>query len=290
MISVDTKLVALLGNPLRQSISNRMQNAAFQAHGLDYCYFPVETRPETLGTIVAAVRSMNFAGLGVTKPDKISVIEYLDELDPLAAKIGAVNTVVIRGGRLVGYNTDGEGGVRTLEAELNRPVEQESFFCFGAGGAARALCYTLADKGVSSIVLTDLFDDAANALVREMNASFGPVARSIPFADKKAIRAAFRENGVVMNCSGVGMYPHLGESPIDAQAFLPGQLAFDATYNPEKTQFLLDAQAAGAKILNGLGMLVHQGALQFRLWTGVDEPTDIMFAEALKALEEAKQA
>lgn len=288
MISVNTKLVALLGNPLGQSISYRMQNAAFRLHNLDYCYFPIETRSESLKTIVEAIRCMNFAGFGVTKPDKVNIINLIDELDPLAKLIGAVNTVDIRNGKLIGYNTDGEGGVRTLKSALKREVAQESYFCFGAGGCARALCYTLANQGVQSMVLTDLYDESALALAKEINDGFGAVATSIPFADKASIRAAFSESSVVMNCSGVGMAPHLDESPIDSNSFRHGQLAFDATYNPGKTRFLMDAERSGATILNGLGMLVHQGALQFKIWTGLDEPSEMMFREAETALAEAK--
>ncbi len=287
MISVDTKLIALLGNPLGQSISNRMQNAAFRARDLDYCYFPIETRPETLGTIVNAVRCMNFAGLGVTKPDKIAIIDLLDELDPLAAMIGAVNTVDIRDGKLIGYNTDGEGGVRALKNALKRDVSRERFYCFGAGGCARALCFTLANQGVRSITLTDLYDETAKAFAEEINERFGAVAAYLPHDDRASIRRAFSESSVVLNCSGVGMAPHLEESPIEADAFRSGQLAFDATYNPEKTRFLQDAEQAGAAILNGLGMLVHQGALQFQLWTGLEEPTELMFREAERALAES---
>ncbi len=287
MITVHTKLIALLGNPLGQSFSNRMQNAAFEAMGLDYCYFPLETTGESLPAIMAAARHMNFAGLGVTKPDKLAIMQYLDEIDPLAKNIGAVNTVVIREGRFIGCNTDGEGGVRSIEQELERPLPEVAFFCFGAGGAARALCYTLADRGVRSIAITDVCDEAADVLARELNAHFGPVAKNIPHTARGEVRAAFRASGAVMNCSGLGMRPHLAETPIDAEAFLPGQLAFDATYNPAQTQFLRDAARAGAKTLNGLGMLVHQGALQFKLWTGLEEPTAIMFAQARLALEES---
>lgn len=289
MISVHTKLIALLGYPLEQSISNRMQNAAFRAHNLDYCYFPIETSAETLRPIVEAMRCMNFAGFGVTKPDKVRVIALLDELDPLAEMIGAVNTVDIRNGKLIGYNTDGEGGVRTLKSALKKSVAEENYFCFGAGGCARALCYTLANQGVKSIVLTDLYDETAKALANEINARFGAVMRFVPFSDKASIETMFSESGVVLNCSGVGMKPHVEASPVCADAFRSGQLAFDATYNPRKTQFLKDAEQAGADILNGLGMLVHQGALQFKIWTGLEEPSEIMFREAEQALAEKQE-
>lgn len=288
MISVDTKLVALLGTPLRQSFSTRMQNAAYEANGLDYEYFPIESGPEDLEAIVNGIRHMNFAGFGVTKPDKIAIIPYLDELDPLAEKMGAVNTVVIKDGKLIGYNTDGEGGVRILQKSLNMPLTSAACFSFGAGGCARALCYTLADKGARALYITDLFDSAAETLANEINAKFAPIATFIPFEDKAQIRERFQACDIVMNNSGLGMAPHLTESPIEADAFLPTHLAFDATYNPAKTQFLKDAEAKGATILNGLGMLVNQGAIQFKLWTGKEEPVDIMMATVQDIMNESK--
>lgn len=288
MISTETRLIALLGNPLKQSFSSRMQNAAFSQMDLDYYYFPIETSEESLPFIIAAVRHMNFAGLAVTKPDKIRVMDYLDDVDPLARKMGAVNTVVIRDGRLVGYNTDGEGGVRSIEDKLDAPVGDMTAFFFGAGGAARAMAFTLADRGVRSICLTDILDQASQGLAAELNEHYGEIARSLPSQDTGRVEAVFRASDIVMNCSGLGMAPSLTRTPVRKEAFRPGQLAFDATYNPHKTQFLTDAEEAGARTVNGLGMLVYQGALQFGLWTGLtDLPNEIMFAEARAALAES---
>jgi len=277
MISVDTKLIALLGDPLRQSLSTVMHNAAFRHCALDYEYFPVETGGKSLAAILQGIRNMNFTGFGVTKPDKIAVMEHLDEVDEFAAKMGAVNTVVVKkNGRLKGYNTDGEGFLRSLSEHYEKPLSQSVFMCIGAGGAARAIACSLAYKGAKRIIVCSLFDSDSEGLVREINNSFAPVARAMPWGDQKALREAARAADVMMNTTGVGMGAHIGESPVDKAVFKPGLLAFDAAYNPAETRFLTDAANEGCTTLNGLGMLLYQGAAQFEMWTGTKAPVDIM--------------
>lgn len=276
MITVDTKLVPLLGNPLRQSFAPRMQNETYKALGLDFLYFPLEVENDHLGDVVNALRYMNCPGFAVTKPNKIKVIEYLDGLDELAQKMGAVNTVVKRDGKLIGYNTDGEGFVRSLETETGIDLKQTVFFCFGAGGAGRAVCSSLAYHGAKKIAVVDKFDAASESLAADINQNFAPVASWIPFADAEKSAEAVLSADVVMNCSGVGMYPHMDETPIDKALLHKGQIAFDATYNPLKTLFLQQAEEAGCRVLNGLGMSIHQGALQVHLWSGKPEPVGIM--------------
>ncbi len=279
MISVDTKLVALLGNPLGQSLSTRMQGAAFSHCKLNYEYLPIETRADTLRPIVAGIRGMNFAGLSVTKPDKIAIMQELDSLDEFAEKIGAVNTVVVqKDGALKGYNTDGAGFIRSLGEHYGKPLSQSRFVCLGAGGAARAICCSLAYNGAMDITVTSLFDTDSEALVKSINERFAPVASVLPWGDWKALeeRAAFAD--VIINATGVGMGAHTGESPVSAGVFHKGMLAFDAAYNPAVTRFLSDAAASGCETMNGLGMLLYQGTAQFELWTGIKAPEDVMRA------------
>lgn len=277
LIGVNTKLVALLGKPLSQSFSPRMQNETYEALGLDYFYFPVESTEEELETIVNAVRVMNFAGLGVTKPYKISIMKYLDGLGEYAQKMGAVNTVVkTEDGKLIGYNTDGYGFIRSMMKEGAGDVSNDAFLCLGAGGAGRAVAIALAMHGVRKIYITDLFPAAAESLVNDINTKVAPVAEQIAF-DQDAIKKASLDCRFIMNNTGVGMKGHEGESPVDPDIFRPDMMAFDATYNPARTQFLLDAEAKGAKVWNGLGMLVYQGARQVQHWTGNKNAADHMF-------------
>ena len=272
MITVDTGLIPLLGNPLRQSFAARLQNEAYRSLGLDLLYFPIEVGNEQLGDVVRALRHINSPGFAVTKPNKIKVIEYLDELDDLAGKMGAVNTVVNRGGRLIGYNTDGEGFVRSFLDETRIKLSDASFFCFSAGGAARAICCSLAYHGAQRILITNRTDAKAQSLAEDINRIFAPVADWIPFDEKKKMEDAIMAADVVMNNSGVGMYPNTNETPIDQALLNKGQICFDATYNPLKTLFLQEAEQMGCQIVNGQGMSIYQGAIQVKLWTGKDEP------------------
>ncbi len=273
---VDTRLIALLGTPLRQSFAARMQNTAYAQLGLDYWYFPVEIDQDKLKTVLDGLREMNFAGFAVTKPNKIKVLEYLDELDPLAARIGSVNTVVLRDGRLKGYNTDGIGWVQSLkEAFPALSLPHSHFMLYGAGGAARAVATTLASEGVARIHITDVVEAAARALVDDIN-RFSDVAVYVPF-DSQPHRLLDQVD-VLVNASGMGMGAHLGESPVPKAALHPRLHVCDLAYNPARTQLLLDAEARGcAGVLNGLEMSVIQGAKQVALWApGTPEPIAIM--------------
>jgi len=277
-VDINTKMITLLGDPLKQSFAARMQNAGYEAAGLNMLYFYTETDNEHLGDIVKGLRYMNFAGFAVTKPNKVKVLEYLDELDPLCEKMGASNTVVKTAeGKLIGYNTDGVGFYTSLVEEGKVKVDESVFFCFGAGGAGRAMCSILAYHGARKIYITDYFDSAAKELVKDINENFAPVAEMAAKGDFSKIAAC----DVVLNASGIGMGSHIGESPMPKEEMKASQLYFDACYNPAKTQFLLDAEACGAKILNGLGMSLYQGAAQIELWTGGKAPVEAMRQELL---------
>ncbi len=275
MVTVDTKLIGLLGEPLKQTFSPQMHNETFEKLHLDYFYFPIEVNNENLETVVNGIRKMHFAGFNVTKPNKIKIMEYLDEVDELAEKIGSVNTVVIKDGKLKGYNTDGEGFVQSLVDESGLDITKCSFFIFGAGGAARAVASTLAFKGVPKIYITDMFEAASNSLVNDINTKIAPCAEMVAF-DDKVIPQFVAKCNVLINASGVGMYPHLGETPLAKEHLRKELFVADLTYNPAKTQLLLDAEAQGCKIMNGIGMVINQGAKAFSLWTGVPEPVAMM--------------
>lgn len=271
--NINTKMITLLGDPLKQSFAAQMQNAGYADAGLDMCYFYTEVNNEHLADVVNGLRYMNFAGFAVTKPNKVKVLEYLDELDPLCAKMGASNTVKkTEDGKLVGYNTDGIGFVRSLQKEKDVKIEENTFFCIGSGGAGRAMCCALAYYGAKKIYVSDLFEDSAKSLVDDINENFAPVAEFVPHGDFSKVG----EVSIVLNASGIGMGSHIGESPMPEEYFKADQLYFDACYNPAKTQFLLNAEAAGADILNGLGMSLYQGAAQIEIWSGIEPPIDAM--------------
>lgn len=274
-ITVGTRLISLLGYPLAQTHAPEQYNRTFAELGLDYFYFPVETGTENLGTIISAIRCMNYAGLNVTKPNKIKVIEYLDELDELAEMIGSVNIVTMREGCLKGYNTDGPGFVDALLEKPGLDLPQTTFLIVGAGGAARAIATTLADQQVHRLLLTDAVDEMSMTLAEDINSRVRPCAQFVPF-DGAPMAELLREAQVLVNASGVGMHPRLDETPVDAALLHPGLLVVDITYNPPKTRLLRDAEAAGCAVMNGVGMSINQGIRGFALITGEPEPTAVM--------------
>lgn len=283
-IDINTKFITLIGTPLDQSFAARMQNAGYDAGGLNMRYFYTETDDEHLGEIISGIRYMpSFCGAAITKPNKVKVLQYLDEIDPLCEKMGASNTIVkLPDGRLKGYNTDGSGFLRSIQEEAGIKVDEHTYFCFGAGGAGRAMCSILAYHGAKKIYITDIFQESSEALVHDINTNFAPVAEMVPYGDY----AKVVECPIVMNASGIGMGKTEGQSPLPVEYINPTQFYFDACYNPDKTQFLLNAEEKGCRILNGLGMSLYQGVVQIELWTGKEAPVEAMRKELIDILAE----
>lgn len=283
-IDINTKMVTLIGTPLSQSFAARMQNAGYEAAGMNLCYFYTEADVTNLSAIINGIRNMpSFAGCAVTKPNKVRVLHFLDELDPFCWKMGSCNTVVrTEEGQLIGYNTDGIGFYRSLIEDTDIHVMETTAFCLGAGGAARAICSVLAYYGVKKIYVTDKLASSTQKLVEDINRNFAPVAEAVDFGDYSKVA----ECNLVMNNTGVGMGKSIGQTPMSAEYLNPDQWVFDACYNPVKTQFLLDAEAKGCRILNGLGMSLYQGVAQIELWTGKKAPVEAMRQELLQILDE----
>lgn len=271
-ITVKTKLIPVIGKPMSQSISALMGNRIYEMQGQDYYRFPIEAEPEDLGAILNGLRCMNVSGIGITKPYKVAVMQYLDEIDELAQKIGAVNSIRVENKRLIGRNIDGEAFLRSLRRETDCNLEETVFFCFGAGGAGRAICCTLAHYGAKRILITDKFDASSSTLVEDINTKFAPVAEQVSFTDREALKHYLNQSHVIINASGLGMYPHLSETPVEKNWLQPHQIAFDATYNPSKTQFLKDAEEVGCQFFNGKGMIIGCGMLSYeeRVGSSVD--------------------
>lgn len=267
------KYITLLGTPLSQSFAARMQNRAYKEMKEELEYFYTECDQEQLFDNIQKVRQDEFVGCAVTKPNKIKVLEYLDELDPLCKKIGSSNTVVKENGKLVGYNTDALGFYESIKDEVK--VEGNAFFCIGAGGVARAIVAILLERGATKVYVTDMYPEFAKSL-----------ADAFENCEAVADYENVKECAGIINASGVGMGHSIGTSPIDSKYILPEQFCFDACYNPEKTQFLLDAESKGCKIKNGLDMSLYQGAIQIQLWTKKEAPVAVMRNELDQILSE----
>ena len=277
-VNISTKFITLLGKPLHQSFSARMQNAAYRAMGKNMLYFYTEAEENQLEDIIKGIRNMPFAGFAVTKPNKVEVLKYLDELDPLCEKIGACNTVAVRNGRLIGYNTDSTGFRISLQKETGIDVSQKTFFCAGAGGAGRAICCVLADDRAKKIYIFDKIDSRAQTLAEDINKNFGPVAEFVSFGDKAAMEKAGGAD-VLINATGVGMAETIDQSPFYEDIIRPEHICYDATYNPIETCFLRQGRERGCVTVNGIGMLLYQGVAQIKIWTGEDAPVETMARE-----------
>jgi shikimate dehydrogenase len=279
--TVTTKLVILLGNPLGHSVSPPMHNRVFQTLGMDYCYLPVEVNEDNLEKVFSGLVRMNVAGFNVTIPHKIRIMEYLDELDPLAATIGAVNTICVKNGKTKGYNTDGQGFIRSLEEETKISTKGKRFFLLGCGGAARAIAMTLAFQGAEKIIICNRTVAKAQALAAEINGKIrncAEVAEQTTNSQAKALQNCH----VLINGTSLGMHPREDVLPIDESLLLPHLIVADIVYNPLTTRLLQSAKEKGCTIVPGLGMLIYQGAAAFKLWTGIEpiisEMSDVAYS------------
>ena len=271
MITGRTGVLGVIGHPVAHSASPAMHNAALAATGLDYVYAAFPVPPEGAAHVGAAMRHLGIRGLNVTVPHKHAVLSCLDEVAPEARSIGAVNTIDHRDGRLVGHNTDAFGVLASLrEGGLERLPPQVALL--GAGGAARAVLHALLSREeVEEVMLLNRTAARAESLAEAMDG--GGRVRVAPLAES----GGAREAGLVINATSIGMEPEAGVSPLgDGSVLHDGMVVLDIVYKPLRTRLLEQALAAGARALDGLGMLVHQGARSFEIWTGVRPPVDVM--------------
>ncbi|MFC1931142.1 shikimate dehydrogenase [Chloroflexota bacterium] len=282
LISGKTKICGVIGDPIEHTMSPVMHNAAFRKLGMDYVYLPFRVKKEELGKAVAGMRALNIRGLNVTLPHKVAIIPFLDKLDSLAERIGAVNTVVNDGGELTGYNTDAAGFLQVLLENGVKP-EGKKIIVLGAGGASQGICFILAGMGAHLIIVNRRLARAED-LLRQIS----PISKSEVEAlalNEENLTTALEKADILVNTTSIGMIPDISETPVPAKLFKPGLIVFDIVYNPIRTRLLKEAEAAGARTLGGLDMLVWQGALAFEKWTGQKAPLDLMKAEAVKVLE-----
>ncbi len=259
-ITATTRVFAVMGNPVRHSLSPVMFNRAFAEIGYNGVYVAFEVA--SIRDAVSAVRTLGIRGVSITIPHKVTVMEFLDEVDPLAAEIGAVNTLINRGGRLTGFNSDSLGAVKAIEEVT--PLAGKRVVILGAGGAARAIGFGIQAQGAGVTIVNRSIANG-EALALALNADFTPIQ------DVHRLDA-----DILINTTSVGMTPDSLRSPVDDAAFRSGTLVMDIVYAPLQTRFLQQARHAGCMTINGLSMLVHQAAFQFELWTGAPAPVDVM--------------
>jgi shikimate dehydrogenase len=266
MIDRKTQIYGVIGYPLGHTLSPVMHNAAFKANGLKAVYLPFETRD--LPGALAGMRALGIRGMSVTLPHKAAVIPLLDTVDDLAKKIGAVNTVINKGGRLIGTNTDALGAFRALKEKTR--LTGKAGLIVGAGGAARAIGFLLKEKGVH-LTLTNRSRERGEALADFLNCPFLPLEEM-----------AIAEFDLLVQTTSVGMVPHEDRCLLEPENLKKGMIVMDVIYNPLETRLIRMARDRGCTPINGLTMFIHQGAEQFRQWTGLHPPLSEM-TEAVKS-------
>ncbi len=258
------KLYGVIGDPIAQSMSPVMQGQEFQQLGIHAHYQPFHIKPKDLEDAVKGMKAIGVEGFNITSPHKTAIIPLIDKIDPLAEAIGAVNTVVREDDQFIGYNTDGEGFIKALQADWKEHFDNERVLIIGAGGAAKAIFYTLLSKGIVNIDICNRSVERAEKLILDCPYQGNSTSLSLSSAE-----AELGNYDLIIQTTSIGMYPDLSSSPISLDALRSDTFVSDIIYNPFETAILTGAKQKGAQIQNGLGMFVYQGALAFERWTGI---------------------
>jgi len=277
------RVFGVFGDPIGHSLSPAMHNAAFSALGMDCVYHAFRVRPENLGKAILGAEAMGFGGLNLTVPLKEEALK-LDFIrpDPLAERIGAVNTIVFREtGEILGYNTDGLGARQAL-LDAAVEIEGSKVVVAGAGGAARAVAFQLAADGAEITVINRTAERAVE-LAKDVTAASLP--GKISGTGLSGLKELLRDADILINTTILGMHPNTDTTIATAEELHSELTVFDIVYNPLETRLLKEAKVAGAKTVSGVLMLVYQGAEAFKLWTGVEAPAELMKKIVLEALQ-----
>lgn len=264
-ISAKTKICLIIGDPVSHSLSPAMHNAGYEALEIDdqFVFLGAKVKVEDIGVAVQAMRKMGIHGLTCTIPHKVEVMKFLDEIDITAKKIGAVNTVLNKNGKLIGFNTDWLGAVISLEKITT--LYGKKVMILGAGGAARAIVYGLLKRG-AKVKIFNRTKDKAVKLAKEFNCSFGDLSN----------QEETKDFNIIINTTSVGMKPLEKETPIPTEFITDKQIVFDIVYAPYDTKLLKEAKKRGARIIHGVEMLLHQGTAQFEIYTRHKAPEEVM--------------
>jgi len=283
-ISGKTRVCGIIGDPVEHSLSPVMHNAAFEELNLDFSYVAFRVRREKLGEAIIGARSLDLHGLNVTMPHKNAATEYLDEIDLTARSIGAVNTILNKEGRLIGYNTDGIGALKALKESGITP-KGKKLLLLGAGGAGKAIAFHAAQEAEELVILNRTPQKAkklAEALRKESNKKITGNAFSTEIMKKE-----LRNAEILINATSVGMHPDVNQSLVSPSLLKPDLCVMDIIYNPLETKLARDAKAVGAKVVPGIEMLAYQGAASFEIWTNHPAPVKVMKQAALNKLLES---
>ena len=273
-ITGQTKIVGIIGDPIKHSRSPQIHNAAITALGLDYVYVPFHVQPDNLGAAIEGFKATDVVGINVTIPHKQNVISYLDEISREATLIGAVNTLIFKEGGIIGENTDAPGFLQAMQEEGLDVPQGGSAVIIGAGGSARAVVVALALAGIRTICIANRTVSRAIALETDLSEQTDASIYGIGLDDPK-LSNAVGTSQLIVNTASTSMdvsHPLL----IDPEWLAPQSIVYDIVYTPPETRLLQAAAEKDCHTIGGLGMLVHQGAIAFEKWTGVNPPVEIM--------------
>ena len=283
MTSYKTKICCVIGDPIEHTLSPIIHNKAFQTLDLDFVYVAFRVGEKMLEGAIDGMRAFNIRGMNVTIPHKVKVMDYIDDVDEVANDIGAVNTIVNDSGILVGYNSDGEGALRSL-VKSGISLQGMKVLILGAGGAARAVIYSAAKEMPNSIVILNRTKERARELADKVSAKTG-----IPVTAKKlenqSLKDEIQDTDLIINCTSVGMAPDLNGTLVPKNLLRKGLAVMDIVYVPFETRLLKEAREAGAIVIPGVDMFVNQAAFAFEIWTGRKAPVDVMKNVAVEALK-----
>ena len=267
------ELVGAFGCPIDENPTGVMEEAAFAAKGLNYRYLTIKVNKGDLEPAIQAVRAFNMRGVNCTIPHKVEVLKYLDELSEAAEIIGAVNTIINNDGKLFGENTDGKGFITALK-DAGVSVAGKNITVLGAGGASRAISVECALAGAKKLTIANIDKETGEELVKLINERTQADAEFILWDHPVEVPA---DTDIFVNATSVGLFPNVNEKPdVNYDTVTSNMVVSDVIFNDPHTLFLQEAEKRGAKTVNGLGMLVNQGAVNFTLWTGVEAPIDVM--------------
>jgi shikimate dehydrogenase len=283
-----TRILGVFGYPVEHSLSPAMHNAAIAALGLNYLYIPFSVLPEDIGPAIRSIVALGIIGVNLTIPHKECVLPYLDSITPEAQAIGAVNTVHNDNGRLVGYNTDGEGFAGPLKA-IGFSFAGKRAVVWGAGGASRSVVFRLAQEE-ASVTLVNRTRERADRIAHDVAVSIpSSQVSTLDINDVRELTDAVSRAELLVNTTSVGMSPYVAEMPpIPLEAFHPSLFVYDLIYNPFETRLLATARDKGCQVLNGAGMLAYQGAAAFEKWTGVYPDVRVMENVVINQLSDVR--
>lgn len=280
-ITGKTRVCGVIGDPIAHTLSPTIQNAAFAHLKLNLVFLAFQVRTSELENAIQGMRGLSIHGLNVTMPHKSTIIDYLDEMDPTVKFLGSANTILNKEGILSGFNTDGVGALKALR-ENGTELSDKKVLLLGAGGAAKAIAFSLAQE-VGELVILNRTADKAKKLAKALSEiSDKEVVGGALHTD--AILTNLQDSDILINATNVGMHPEYNQSIIASRWLRSDLTVMDIIYHPFETRLLKDAKAAGAKVVNGIEMLIHQGAASFKIWTGQSAPIEVMRRAGLNKL------